>query len=137
MITQGDIIDDIWGLLNVEPVRTLAPKIFKEGISTGVFEGLKQSKACFIDINCLPLSFGQVQRCVVNVNLYAPNKANGLANTAQLNELLKVVYPLLEDQSTDHLLTTVEQVSKIPEENYHYYNVRVLVHAENINTTKI
>ena len=137
MITPKTAIDEVRKLINTSSVKSLVSNIYAGEIAQGEYNRAGEAKEKFIVINSLPVSFGQVQEGVVNVNLFAPDLVNGVADYSVLDELLLAVKPLTDDGYTNKLSTKSENVSVVQEPTikYHYYDLRVRVYAHNLNTT--
>lgn len=131
MITPNKAINEVRKLMYTV---SFPYKIFAGEISTETYSSLMNAKEKFIVINALPVTFMQVQEATVNVNLYAPNKANGTTDLATLDAMLELVKPLIEDAYTDLISTELSTVTQLFEEpNYTYYNLRIETIGINLN----
>lgn len=131
MITPNKAITEVRRLIYS---ASFPYKIFAGEISTETYSSLMNAKEKFIVINSLPVTFMQVQEGTINVNLYAPNRANGTTDLATLDAMLELVKPLIEDAYTDLISTELSTVTQLFEEpNYTYYNLRIEIIGINLN----
>ena len=133
MITIKTAIDEVRRLINVASVKALVTSIYAGEVSQAEYNRAGGAKEKFITIGSLPVSFEQVQKGVVNVNLYAPNLATDVADLTTLDNILLAVKPLIEDASTSKILTELQTVSLLSEPTikYSFYNLRVRVISVN------
>lgn len=133
MITIKTAIDEVRKLINVASVKALVTTIYAGEIAQAEYNRAGGAKEKFITIGSLPVSFEQVQKGVVNVNLYAPNLATDVADLTTLDNILLAVKPLIEDASTSKILTELQTVSLLSEPTikYSFYNLRVRVISVN------
>lgn len=133
MITIKTAIDEVRKLINVASVKALVTSIYAGEIAQTEYNRAGSAKEKFITIGSLPVSFEQVQKGVVNVNLYAPNLATDVADLTTLDNILLAVKPLIEDASTTKISTELQTVSLLSEPTikYSFYNLRVRVISVN------
>ena len=133
MITIKTAIDEVRKLINVASVKALTTNIYAGEVSQTEYNRAGAAKEKFITIGSLPVSFEQVQKGVVNVNLYAPNLATDVADLTTLDNILLAVKPLIEDASTAKISTELQTVSLLSEPTikYSFYNLRVRVISVN------
>lgn len=137
MKTSIDILDEVYQLLDV-------PQVYAAMMSGDVFPVRKPDNyrgECIV-INCLALTADQLQVSVVNVNIYAPNlklTINGQTESSQpdrvrINTIAKTVTPILENGLINNMVTAIEAITLLPEENFneHYLNIRVRIHSINL-----
>jgi hypothetical protein len=136
MKTVIDIVDSIYQLINVGSVlSTINGGVYADGRPDG-------SRKEDIVINCLPVTGEQLQRGVVNINCHAPNLSltiddqpdNSQPNRNKLKQMADAVILIVKDAIIDDMVTSVENVMMIEEENIHehYVNIRVAVNSINI-----
>lgn len=72
--TSGNIVTDLYKLIKNSSIpTTVTPNIFKK------FKPLNFSGECIV-INTLPITGGQLQKGVINVNYFVPNLVNTSVN---------------------------------------------------------
>lgn len=93
-----------------------------------------------IIVNSLGLSFSQIQRGIVNVNIHVPNidfTANGVTDTeypnyVRLKELTEIAIPVLKNYIGKGFYFQVQQQLDIKEAKSSFSNIRLSVQAKNI-----
>lgn len=133
MVEETIIEDEIFKLINVAEVRAFGKA--HVDISDAEYQRATTAKENFFTIECLPVSFGQVQEAVVSINCYAPNLINGLKDRRKLASMLNTIKPLIEDAYTPFIATqfTTAQVISEPGIPYHFNNIRVKIFAHNLD----
>ena len=133
MITGDIATEEVRKLINVPSVKALVSAISDGEISSTEYKNLSDAKKTFIAIRDLPTSFDQVQQCVVNVNLYAPNLLSDVADRKTLRNIFLAVKPLIEDAYTSVISTKLETMTLFSEPTikYSFYNLRVRVISVN------
>jgi hypothetical protein len=137
MKTVIDLVDDTYSLLDV-------PEVYSAMASGDIFLDSKPdgyTGECIV-INSLPVTGDQLQKAVVNVNIYAPNLKlaingqpdNSQPNRKRLKAIADVVIPILTDAIINNTVTRVQNVTMIrePELNEHFINIRVETNSINI-----
>lgn len=136
MKTVIDLVDDIYLLLNVNSVTSLIDgEVYSDGRPDG-------SRKQDISINSLPVTGAQLQKAVINVNVHAPNLRltindqpdNSQPNREKLKEVSDVVLPILKDAIINNMVTEVQSITMIKEEQLkeHYLNIRVGINSINL-----
>lgn len=93
-----------------------------------------------IIVNSLPITFTQIQRGIINVNIHVPNKsvtANGVADTeypdyVRLKDLTEMAIPILNNYVGDGYYFQVQQEQVIEEEKSSFSNIRLSFQSKNI-----
>lgn len=137
MKTVIDLVDDTYSLLDV-------PDVYNVMLSGDIFPDSKPDghrNECIV-INSLPVTGAQLQKAVVNVNIYVPNLQltingqpdNSQPNRKRLNEIFKVVEPLIKDAIIRDTVTEIQNVTMIKEQelNEHFLNIRVGTNSINL-----
>jgi len=80
----------------------------------------------FIVLNTLPINFGVLQQCRVNVNIHCKDLAEGVMDIDRLKTLTASVVTLLDDVSGTKYMSDMESQEYHREEQLqcHYSNVR-------------
>jgi hypothetical protein len=122
----------------------VASSPLKAAVTGDVYKGQRPlgSEVEDVTINCLPITGDQLQRCVVNVNVFVPdltisNEAGeeSVADFARLAELEPIALQAVKEyQSLTHSFY-VQQATlfKDNESKSHYLNIRVEFYAANLN----
>lgn len=135
MKTTLEIIDIVWQHLNNSSLKT--------AINGAIWKATRPAGSTAEDvvINSLFANSEQVQSCIVNVNIYAPDKKqtfdgveNNYVDYARLRELTAIaVSELTEVWDGTHWFDVQQQVGPIEDENnQHYINIRVNFFNENL-----
>jgi len=93
-----------------------------------------------IIVNSLPITFTQLQRGIVNVNIHVPNidkTNNGVTDTeypdyVRLKELTQMAIPILKNFIGEGFYFQVQQEQIIEETKSSYVNIRLNIQAKNI-----
>lgn len=137
MIDPEIAIQGVRSLINVPSVKALVSTIAAGELSQVQYNSLANAKSRFIVVNCKMVTFADVQRAFVNVNLYAPKTSNGTTDYPALKEMLLAVKPLLENAGNGNVYCFIDQDATIeildePSINYSFYNLKVDVRSVNI-----
>ena len=136
MKTVIDIVDDIAQLINVPSVTTIIDGgVYSDGRPDG-------SRKQDVSINSLPVTGEQLQKAVVNVNVHAPNLVltigtqpdNSQPNRKKLKQVSDVIIQILKDALINNMVTEIENVTLIREDQLHehYMNIRVGINSINL-----
>jgi hypothetical protein len=136
MKTVIDITDDVYQLLNVPAVLNLIDGgVYVDGRPDG-------SRKVDVAINALPISGEQLQKAVINVNVHAPNLVltiNGQPDNSQpdrkkLKQVSDQVISILKDALINNMVTEIENVTLIKEDQLkeHFMNIRVGINSINL-----
>lgn len=91
MKLSGDILSALYKVLNVEGVTSfISGRIYKVQVPL-------RSQLEDIEINILTNKNAYLQSGYANVNVFCKEDHNGRADTKRLNELAKIVMPLIDD----------------------------------------
>lgn len=107
MKTTLDLVDITWKHINASPL--------KEAISGGVYKFKRptNSEAEDVVINSLPITNGQLQQAVVNVNVFVPNKVQSIGGYQDDEQPDTKRLKLLAELATSDLVDVWE-----PEDSY-------------------
>lgn len=135
MKTSLDTVDIIYQALSGSSVKTaITGRIAK-------YQRLLNSVKEDIVINSLPITNGQIQNAVVNVNIHVPNKkvgADGVQDSSQpdsarLKELSNQVINVLDNSWGAGYNYSIQQQNIIQDNNDYYSNIRVQFVWVNVN----
>lgn len=100
---------------------------------------LTNSKTEDVIINSLYHDFEQLQRGVLNINVYVPNlkSDNAIPNINRLNQLGKLILPIIKDEFGDpvqgYTFWLERQLFLIDDNHQHYLNNRIQFRNINLN----
>ncbi|MBO9660272.1 MAG: hypothetical protein J7527_15740 [Chitinophagaceae bacterium] len=95
-----------------------------------------------IVVNSLPVSGGQLQTAVININVCVKNlklKIAGQPDNSQpdrkrLNEIAKPILEILEDAIISGIVTEIDNIAIYPDKEVkeHFLNIRVRIYSANL-----
>lgn len=135
MKTTFDIVDIVWSHLNNSSLKTAINGVIARKRPLG---SAKED----VIINALPAINRQIEACVVNVNIYVPNKPltfegkvdDSQPNTARMKQLATIAAEVLKEEWGGDWNFSIQQQSVIEddESKSHYINFRLEFYSINI-----
>ena len=130
-----DIVDDIWKVLDVSPL--------KDEITGSIYKHTRPAGSLLEDvvINTLPITGNQIQEAVANVNIHVPDievNVNSVIdkqpNHLRLKALCFIALTSLSDNWDGDYNFDVQQQTLLKDENGgdHYINIRIDFYNINI-----
>lgn len=132
-MTLGEVINEVISVIMNSPLRAAINGTVARR------RPINSTKEDII-VTSLPLTFSQLQRCVVNVNIHVPNiefTANGVVDTEypnfpRLEELAALAIPIFKLHIGNGIYFTLQQSGTRWESKSSYTNFRLVVRAKNI-----